>query len=219
MKVRPLLREPTPFDDEAGTHLLVLHRFLLGEIGPEYVSWDSDALREEIRDRWSSLGEVTWQRVLAARLLASNDLAWSEWGVFEKVAAAVAGEFPDFAFVQPIEAEDIARTLVTMAEFDAEGKFDDDVVGYIAAACLHDGLWYLEAPLDVARDAMTFLLRTQGAVLPFDEVTALLGTKKGLFSDPDTAAQFQYNEVMGVRQDLEAFRAEVAAQARAFVKG
>jgi hypothetical protein len=211
-EISPLLRAPGPFDDEAGTHLLVLHRALVGVLGEYYVDLDSEALREEILGRWKSLGDVTWNRVQAARLLASNDMAWDEWGVFEKVVAAVAGELPDFAFVQPPEAEDVARTLLTMAEF-RDVDFHPDVVGYIGAACLHDGVWYLEAPLDIARQVIIDYTKDNGIELPFEEVQALLASRARAFSNPDSPAEVQFNEVLAVRRDLEDFRNELQRQA------
>ena len=174
-------------------------------------------MRLEISERWGPPGEVAWQRVLAGRVLGSNDMAWEEWGVFEKVAAAVGGDFPDFAFVQPPSAEDVARTLATLAWFSTDTKFSDDVTGYIAASCLQDGLWYLETPLDVGGDAMKYLLTVQGLTLPFDEVTALLARKK-VFASPDSVAEHQVNAVLDVRRDLEAFRREVETQTAQYVK-
>jgi len=208
----PLLRAPGPFDDEAGTHLLVLHRLLLAHLGPSYRDLDSAALREEITERFGGLGDVAWNRVQAGRLLATNDMAWEEWGVFEKVVSAVAGEMPDFAYMQPPEAEDVARTLLTMAEL-AQPDFHYDVVAYIGAACLHDGLWYLEAPLDISRPVITEYVEDKKLDLPFDQVRHLLASRSRPFANPDSPAEVQLNEVLAVREDLAEFRQELMDQA------
>jgi hypothetical protein len=211
-KTAPLLRAPKLFDDEAGTELLVLHRKLLLDLGDSYVDMDSQALHEEITGRWGEPGIVAWNRVLAARLLASNDMAWEEWGVFEKVVAAVAGELPDFHFMQPPEAEDVGRALLTMAEF-SDSPFHPDVIGYIGAACLHDNLWYLEAPLDVARSVVLEYSRDRELDLPFEGVANLLAAKSTPLPDPSSPAEVQFNEVLAVRGDLEAFRQSLMDQA------
>lgn len=207
-----MLRAPKPFDDESGTHLIVLHRALVRALGEDYIDLDSRALREEIIERWGSLGDVAWNKVQAARLLATNEMAWDEWGVFEKVVAAAAGELPDFAFMQPPETEDVARALLTMAEF-GDYDFHPDVVGYIGAACLHDGVWYLETPLDVARQVIIDYTKDNRIELPFGEVQALLAARSRPFTDPDSPAEVQFNEVLAVRQDLKDFRDELQRQA------
>lgn len=215
---RPLLRKPTPLDDVLGVHGIVLDRLLQKELGAGYLSWDGDPLHAELVDRWGSVGQVAWERIQAMRLLRANDLFWREWGAFEKVTAALAGEIPDFAAVQPPEAEDIIIALHTAA-YVRELPFSSDVRGYIAAACVNDGVWYLEPPLDVAEEALDYLLKSREISLPKEEVKHLLSTRKASISPETSAADAQFNVILAVRANVADFWREVDEQTKLYVTG
>lgn len=212
------MRAVRPFDDEAELHALVLHRLLLKTLGPAYLTWDAEPLHLEIVEHWGSCGTVTFEKVLAVRVLLANTMFWTEWGVFEKVVAAFAGQFPDFSMMQPPEAGDVAAAVWTAAVLRGDAPaYGEDVTGYIAAACVNDGLWFLETPLDFANDAVTYLAQQRGVTLPRSEVAALLAKQRTTYEKPASVAEAQVNEVLNQRADFAAFQREVADQTRRFV--
>ena len=58
-----------------------------------------------------------------------------------------------FSLSQPPEPEDIAVTLEVLSSV-SDYEYHKDVIGYIASACLYDGLWCLPGSLVIAQDAI-----------------------------------------------------------------
>ena len=70
---QPLLRPAGPLEDESGLHLLPLSVFLLEALGPNYLGWDSAALRSELEEKFGNIGVLTWERIQALRVFHIND--------------------------------------------------------------------------------------------------------------------------------------------------
>jgi hypothetical protein len=212
--VTALARKAGLLDDETGLHVLTLSPLLLMKLGPEFLMWESAALREELEDLYGSIGPVTWERIQALRVLHVHNAFWTEWEVFENVTAAILGEPPIFSFTQPPEPEEIAIALVTAAKIDSH-TYSDEVLSYMTAACLFDGMWYLdEAPLSVARGELREFDLRRNIDRDFGGVAALLSENpKGRFSvDPVTSNQVQADKVLEVRRALQRYDAAVTRQ-------
>lgn len=208
---QPLLRPAGVLEDEYGLHLLVLDALCLSHIGFRYIGWDSDALKEELQEDFGEIGPVTWERIQSARLLHANDSYWKEWEVFENVTAAIAGEYPIFSYAQPPEAEEIAISLVAAQQI-ANHEFSTDVRGYIAAALLTDGLWYLEDPLAIVNEALLDHDRRKGIDRALGVVAQQLQEVDSYIKEPETAIDIQVNHVIAVRKAVEAFADEISTQ-------
>lgn len=199
-------------EDEVGLHVLPLSVLLLDTLGPDYLAWTSEALHAELEDRFGKIGVVTWERIQALRVLHAHDAFWKEWEVFEKITAAILGEAPIFSFVQPPEAEEIAVSLTVAKKINGENEFSDDVLGYIAAACLNDGLWYLEAPLNVAEPALTDYDRKHEILRDFAGVAGELEKSTQYREDLVDPTLTQVNRVLDVRSVLKRYDAAVSQQ-------
>lgn len=180
---------------------------LLDELGPEYLSWTSEALHAELTERFGEVGVATWEKIQALRILQSHDAYWREWEVFEKVTVALMGEPPIFSFVQTPEAEEVAISLSIAKKINNENSFDEDVLGYIASACLNDGLWYLEDPLKVAEPTLSEYDRRLGIDREWGQVAESLQDPKTV-SDSVDPVQVQVNRVLDVRIALKRYWAE-----------
>jgi len=208
---QPLLRPAGILEDEYGLELVTLDILCLQKYGHTYIDWDSEALRLELMEDFGIVGDMTWERIQAARLLHKNDTFWKEWEVFEKITAAIIGEHPIFSYAQPPDADEIAIALST-AEKVASNEYSDDVCGYIAAACLADGMWYLDDPLDIALDALLDHDRKKGIERDFELVASKLQKTDSYIESPESAIDVQVNHVLGVRIALKEQQARVKKQ-------
>lgn len=207
-----LLRKAGPLDDESGLHLLTLSVMLLNALGPEYLNWDFQALKEECEERWGSIGPVTWERIQAGVVLHAHNAFWQEWEVFENITAAIMGEPPVFSLVQPPEAEECAIALDTARRVDSH-EYSDEVKSYIVASCLHDGLWYFDGtPLEMCQEQLQEYDRREGIDRRFDEVAKVLSQTSGFIDDPQTAPEVQANKVREVQLVLRRYNAQVDKQ-------
>jgi len=212
MSTAPLLRKAGLLDDETGLHLLTLSVLLIQELGPEVIAWDYAALREELEEKWGSIGPVTWQRILALTVLHAHDAAWQEWEIFENMVAAILGEMPVFSYVQPPEPEEIAIALETFKRVDSH-EFADEVKDYIVAACLNDGMWYFDGtPLEMAQPSLTEYDLRLGIERDVGSVATALQAQPGFYPDPDTAGEVQANHVRGVQLALKRYTDAVDTQ-------
>lgn len=187
--------------------------FLLDELGPGYLAWTSEALYEELTDRFGTVGVATWEKIQALRILQAHDAYWKEWEVFEKVTVALMGEPPIFSFVQTPEAEELAISLSIAKRINNENAFDEDVLGYIASACLNDGLWYLEDPLNIAEPALSEYDRRLGVKREWGQVAGALQNPKTVAESEDPV-QVQVNRVLDVRIALSRYWIESDKQLR-----
>ena len=208
---QPLLRPAGVLEDEYGLELLTLDILCLKKYGPTYIDWDSDALKAELTEDFGAVGDMTWERIQAGRLLHKNNSFWKEWEVFEKVTASIVGEHPIFSYAQPPEADEIAIAIDTALRVE-DYSYDDDVLGYIAAACLADGLWYFEGPLEVAQSALLDHDRRKNIDRDLELVASKLQTIDSYIKSPDTAIEVQVNNVIAVRKAVEAQRNQISKQ-------
>lgn len=208
---QPLLRPAGVLEDEYGLELLTLDILCLKKYGPMYIDWDSDALKTELTEDFGLVGDMTWERIQAGRLLHKNNSFWKEWEVFEKVTASIVGEHPIFSYAQPPEADEVAVAIDTAQRVE-NYKYDADVLGYISAACLADGLWYFEGPLEVAQEALLEHDRRKNIERDVELVASKLQVVDSYIDSPDNAIDVQVNNVIAVRKAVETQRADVRKQ-------
>ncbi len=203
--------------DKRGLHLLVLDILCLRELGPEFITYEPETLFAEMRSRFGPIGRVTSEKLLACQVLHSNNLYWTEWEAFEKVTASISGEVAIFSYVQPPDPEEAAVSLATAGQF-ADHEYGDEVLRYIAAACLHTGLFYLEGPLGVALPQAQEYVADKGIEVNYRAVRDLLRQTTQPFQNPDSIEEVQVNKVLSVRAAVKGFEREVAAQIKSITR-
>jgi len=206
-----LLRPAGALEDESQLTLLALDVLCLRHIGPKYIDWDPTALHQELEEDFGEIGELTWERIQCARLLHANNAFWVEWEVFEKVCAVVSGELAVFSHSQPPEPEDIALAIRVASEISTH-EYSEEVKGYMAAACLHDGFWYLDGYLETAAPALSEYDARKGIERDFASVAAVLSRTDDYITSPDTAAEIQANRVLSTRKLIEEYEKVTARQ-------
>jgi hypothetical protein len=207
----PLLRPATPLEDESDLELITLDLICLSTFGPSYLKWEYETIKFEVQEKFGNMGEITWQKIQAAVLLHSSTSCWSEWEVFEKVVAACMGEFAIFSYAQPPEPEDMAIALTVMARI-SETEISDEVASYVAAACLYDGLWVLEAPLDVGIKSIADLDKQKNIERDYSSVKDVLEKHKRRIDNPSGMAEAQANRVFLVREAVRGYNKKVSKE-------
>ena len=213
----PLLRKANLLDDETDLELITINKILIKKYGLDYVNWESETLKEAVIDDFQSLGDMSWQKMQAGRLLLKNSAAWEEWEVFENVCCAVLGEPAIFSQTQPPEPEDMAITLETL-KLVARHKFHKDVLGYIAAACIFDGLWSLPDPLFIAQDVIKDHDRFNGINRDFVSPKLAAKGRSKVYVRPGNMAEAQANRMISVTTAVTEFKQKLAKENQQMMK-
>lgn len=124
-------------------HPILLLRDLTREYGTDWLSWEPETLWSEIEednDLGEDLPRVNKDKVMSVRLAVKTDLPWKHLAVFENVALAFSGMVPRFDVMQPLEPYQAALAVDVLHRIHPAIDLDDDVLGYLAALLVHDGL-------------------------------------------------------------------------------
>lgn len=211
--MKPLLRKANLFDDEYDLEMVTLHAILLKEYGEEYTTWESETLKEAIVDDFKALGELTWQRIQAIRLLYTNTSCWEEWEVFENICVANLGEPVVFSQTQPPEPEDIAITIEMMKSV-GNYEFHQDVIGYIASCCLFDGLWCLPSNLFIAQDAIKDFDKHKGISRDYRSAKEAANGRSKIYEVPGNMAESQANRIILVNRSIKEYQNKINNEVR-----
>jgi hypothetical protein len=199
--------------DETGLHVAVLMDLLPAVLDDDWLDWPSEGLAHELLDRvGESVGPITWERIQATRALLRGNSFWLSWPAFEKITAACAGVKPLFHLSQPPDPDDMCVSLLTAGEVDHPPPADE-VLRYVAASCVHAGLWYLPRPLEDAQDYALELVHRNGAVVDPGAVRALLFGSADMDGLSD-AVLAQAQRVLDLNERLSFWKSEVKDQRR-----
>ena len=129
---------------------------LLDRFGPDWFVWEGDTLKKEISETFkgSSLSEHNWQKLQAVRTLTTTDGFWTEWEIFEKVIQALNNNIPRFDIAQRCTISQLMAGVDMVGNIRDE-EYGQEVLRYIAACAIDDGITYLPEPLDMAQPILT----------------------------------------------------------------
>lgn len=197
--------------DSSGLHLLTLDVLCLRDLGPEFIAYEPETLFREMSIRHGKIGRVTSERLLACQVLHANNVYWTEWEAFEKITASISGEVAIFSYSQPPDPEDAAISLVTAAQFEAH-EYSEEVKRYIAACCLHNGLFYLEGPLEMSMPYSEEFIDSREIDVNIPMVKDLLAKNTTPIQGADSVEEVQVNKILSVRSAVADFQREIQTQ-------
>ena len=197
--------------DQSALHLLTLDVLCLRELGPEFIGYEPETLFREMSLRHGSIGRVTSERLLACQVLHANAVYWTDWEAFEKITASISGEVAIFSYSQPPEPEEAAISLTTAAQFNSI-EYSEEVKRYIAACCLHDGLFYLEGPLEMSMPYTSEYIDSREIDVNIPMVRDILAKTSSQIEDADSVEEVQVNKVLSVRKAVADFQREIKMQ-------
>lgn len=125
------------------TNPVILGYALYNVFGLDFFNTPLTVIYQYLLDTFelNELPEETVNKMGAFKVLFSNDLFWSDWSVFEKICKAFNSGIVLFNSIQIPSPEEITYTIKAVQVLRRE-SFDDEVKGYITAACLEHGTLY-----------------------------------------------------------------------------
>lgn len=136
-------------DPEA--HPMVLLMMLLDAYGDECMEWDAEVLRVTLfRDGRQPTSSV-WTKIQAARVLINSPSPWRQWEVFHWISLALAGEPPNFIYLEQADIGHLGAAVDMMKMIDPDREFSDEIDKFVAATIRHDGFPWAPPPLTFAQ--------------------------------------------------------------------
>ena len=136
-------------EKQAGvTDPLIQYRMLNDKYGREWHDWEPETLWQSMKEEMGALtGPDERNIVLALQVLVKTNQAHEHWHIFEKMGHAFNYNHVDFAILQPLELDEIARTLKIIKKIRPKEKIDPEICGYIASVAKSSGVVYLPRDL------------------------------------------------------------------------
>jgi hypothetical protein len=121
-----------------------------------WIDYEAETLRFEILATFkaTSISDHNWAKIQAVRTLMSSDSFWSAWEVFEKVIQSLNNNLPTFEVAQRCTVAQLMAG-VDMASQVRQLPFNEEVLGYISASSIEEGITYLPDPLEFAQQTLS----------------------------------------------------------------
>lgn len=110
----------------------------------KWVEWLPETLWDSIRTDIGPINETNQNKIQALAVAVSTDAPWQDWVTFEKCGQAFNSIIPMFDQVQPLSPAQAALTVTILKRLQRL-NFSMEVLGYIAAVCLYNGMAYAPA--------------------------------------------------------------------------
>lgn len=136
------------------THPLALLAVVKSKYNDEWVRWLPETLWEAIRSDFGPVSDVTKNKLQAISVALSTDAPWQDWTTFENCGRAFNDSIPVFGQIQPLSPVETAFNVQLLRKLNVF-DFSDEVLGYIAAVCLYNGIVY--APKEWFNKAQVFI--------------------------------------------------------------
>lgn len=135
-------------------HPLLLDALLLQKYGPLWLDWEPETIWSEINDDFKQDVSVhNRNKIQAVKLCHLVDSPWTDWDVFVVTVQAFNNNIPDFRTLQRPTIAQILNAVEIMDKIKSEDevKFSEEVMKFIAACFLDDGVVYLPPPINEAQ--------------------------------------------------------------------
>jgi hypothetical protein len=141
------------------TNPIHLANEMSGAYGSSWVSWEPETLWETIRKDWKTYpNEESKNKLMALKVLLSNDYFWQEWEVFEKICVAFNDRLPEFQFMDELSMAEIALAVALAAKIKKR-TFKHEVQAYVASVAHEDGYVMLPTMLTFAQEHLDTLMQ------------------------------------------------------------
>lgn len=137
-------------------HPVALGMVLMEKFSYDWIEWEADTLKYEIIRTFKASGvsDHNWQKIQAFRTLLSTTLPWEEWDAFENVVLALNNVVPLVDILQMCSLAQLAAGVDIINQIRDDQEYQSEVVGYVAACAVQEGVTWLPEPLDFAREML-----------------------------------------------------------------
>lgn len=143
--------DPAAFWTRPDTHAVVLLLLVLDRYGPECLAWEPDVLRlTMIRDKLQ-VSNISWTKILAARVALHSPSPWRQWEVYHWVSRGLSGIQPNIVYLEEPELGHLMLGSDVMHLLDPTRSVGYEVDKFAAAALKNDGQVWAPPPLAFAQ--------------------------------------------------------------------
>jgi DNA-directed RNA polymerase subunit RPC12/RpoP len=135
----------------ADAHPIALLLLLLERYGTEFTEWEVETLKLTMERDGLAVSNRVWNKICAGRVVLESPSPWRQWEVFHWVCRGLAGETPNFVFLEEPELGHLVVGYQIMKALDKKRPTGIEVDKYIAAAFKHEGIPVVPSPLDFAQ--------------------------------------------------------------------
>ena len=127
---------------------LEVFKYINEKYGKEWWGWESETIVASLKtDTHIDVDETLGDLIGALQVLVNTNQVHEHWHIFENVTHALNGNPVDFHVLQPVKSEEAAFAFKVIGKVRPSAKYEDEVYGYVACACQHEGLVYLPPEL------------------------------------------------------------------------
>jgi hypothetical protein len=131
------------------THPVVIDFALLRAFGVEWFGWEDGTIFQEVERIFKTqISELSRAKIRTVKTLHISRLPWESWQVFEKVIQGLNNNVPRWELMQAPSLEQLYVGMDILNTLRQE-TFSDEVKLYMAAAVLHENVFFVPAPLDI----------------------------------------------------------------------
>ena len=134
------------------SHPLLLDMLLIRKFGPLWLDWEPETIWTEIKDdfKQATISVHNRNKIQAVKLCHLLDTPWTAWEQFVVVCQSLNNNVPNFRTLQkPTIAQ--VMSAVDIMDRIREAKFSEEVLKFISACFLDEGVVYLPPPVDEAQ--------------------------------------------------------------------
>lgn len=129
----------------------VLLLMFVDRYGQEALEWEAETIRTTLERDGLAPSNSSYHKLMAAITLVMSPSPWRQWDVFHYVCRGLAGEAPNFQFLEEPELGHLLAGYELMQQIDPEREPTVEIDKFVAAAFRSSGVVYLPPPLDFAQ--------------------------------------------------------------------
>ena len=181
---------------------MILINELYKKYKSDWVDWEPETLWHTIEtDYGTKVHRESEEKIMAVRVLLSNDTFWVYWEVFEKICAALAGRVPNFDVRDDLSIGELSLG-VSIAGRIKKREFEHEVKAYVSVEAMQEGYVLLPKPLAFAQGVLDDMIKnTEGA----DVKKKLLdsGVENVAVTNPDDPVHVQAGHLKAIDAFVE----------------
>jgi hypothetical protein len=132
-------------------HPIALLLLCLDHYGTEFVEWMPETVKLTLERDGRAVSNANLTKLMATKTLLASPSPWRQWEVFHWISRALAGQSPNFTYLEEPEIGHAMACANVMKILDPSRKTSIEVDKYVAAMLRNEGIHYAPPPIDFAQ--------------------------------------------------------------------
>jgi hypothetical protein len=133
-----------------------LRRHMTKAYGFDWTEWDPNVLLRFTEIQFGELDPTTREKIMALSVALTTDAPWESPDAFENTCLAFCNQIPKWGIWEPLDTYEMAFGMGVLDAIRDE-DYDDDVLGYMAAVLLRNGV--IAVPDSLPIPDINFIMR------------------------------------------------------------